>query len=103
MKNPKNFDYKKFLIEKGEKVGLGVAVGVMTLMILGYGISSIFGGGGSACGNQGLPVKLKKEADSMMVSGAHETNLGDHLKDLQNIERQVVDRDWFPCDNPLFG
>jgi hypothetical protein len=30
----KDFDYKKFLIEKGEQVGLGVAVGVMALTVI---------------------------------------------------------------------
>ena len=32
--NFKEFDYKQFLMEKGEHVGLGVAVGLMVLMLI---------------------------------------------------------------------
>ena len=40
----KDFDYKQFLIQKGERVALGVAVGLMAMMILVSGLTTVFGG-----------------------------------------------------------
>jgi hypothetical protein len=43
----KNFDAKQFLLEKGERIGLYVAVGVMALLLV-LGLRSLFGNSASA-------------------------------------------------------
>jgi hypothetical protein len=43
----KNFDFKQFLLEKGERIGLYVAVGLMALLLV-LGLRSLFGNSASA-------------------------------------------------------
>src|SRR5580700_2297246 len=82
----------------------------MALMVLVHSISWL-AYGGSAKGNQTKLAELKETAEkSMKVStpkpdalDKDKAELGDHLKDLEDIERQVVDRYWFPCENLFFG
>ncbi len=44
----KDFDYKQFLIQKGERVALGIAVALMAMMVLISGIKTAFGGGSAS-------------------------------------------------------
>jgi hypothetical protein len=95
------FDLKQFLIRKGERVALGVAVALMAVMILFSGLSSILRGH-SATSNTREIQELTDQASAKMKNSSPPANLGDLPKDLKEAERETIDPDWFACQNLYF-
>jgi hypothetical protein len=71
----KNFDYKKYLIEKGERVGLGVAAGVMALT-LGLGIVSLATSGSPDDNSKPLEKKTS-DIKGLLLTRKPEPGFGD--------------------------
>src|SRR5690348_5731184 len=69
----KEFDYKQFLLEKGERVGLGVAVTLMVLML----IKSLFmPGGGFFSGSPTEKARALKDGTDKLGFDLHNKQPG---------------------------
>jgi hypothetical protein len=97
----KDFDYRQFLIQKGERVALGVAVALMAIMILFSTLKTAFGGN-SASTNAKEIKELSDQAARKMRDSTPPTDLGNLPPDLKEVRLELVDRDWFPCPNLYF-
>lgn len=97
----KDFDYKQFLIQKGERVALGIAVALMTMMVLISGIKTAFGGG-SAGSNTADIKNLTDQAQAKLRDSTPPTNLADLPGDIKEVEVALVDPEWFPRPNLYF-
>ena len=98
----KDFDYKQFLIQKGERVALGIAVALMAMMVLISGIKTAFGGG-SASSNATLIKNLTDQAQNNLQKSVPPANLADLPDDIKEVEVALVDPECFPCPNLYFG
>jgi hypothetical protein len=97
----KNFDYRQFLIQKGERVALGVAVGLMTLMILVSGLTTALGGH-SASSNTREIKELAEQAASKLKNTAPPANLADLPADLKEVRLATIDPESLDCQNLYF-
>src|SRR5262245_42730148 len=82
----KDFDYKQFLLEKGERVGLGVAAAFGALLIV-FGLVSGLSGG-SASGTQAQIDKERTSAKNRIDIAA--PNPEDANKDQKELAAQVT-------------
>jgi hypothetical protein len=100
----KDFDFKQFMLEKGEKVGLGLGAGIMVLLLI-FGLGKAF--------SAGSPSKTSKEISdrSKAVQGRindpnNKPPEGEEAKDADALMRQVnfnpVNADDFRTTNPFF-
>jgi hypothetical protein len=97
----KNFDYKRFLIQKGERVALGIAVGLMSIMILVSGLTTALGGH-SASSNTREIKELADQAASKLKNSAPPANLGDLPGDIKEVQLAPIDPEWLECQNLYF-
>jgi hypothetical protein len=100
--NLKGIDFKGFMLEKGERVVLGIAAVVMALMLFWNGYKTAFGGSGASA-NAAKIADLSAKAEQAMTSSQPTADVADPPKDLADAKVVMVDRDWFPCDRPYFS
>src|SRR3984893_2661330 len=97
----KDFDYKQFLIQKGERVALGVAVGLMAMMILVSGLTTVLGGS-SAGSNTRLIKDLADQAANTLKNSAPPANHGDLPGDIKEVQLAPIDPELLACQNLYF-
>src|ERR1700732_2595296 len=97
----KDFDYKQFLIQKGERVALGVAVGLMSMMILVSGLTTVFGGS-SASSNTRLIKDLADQAAKKLQTSVPPANHSDLPGDIKEVELAPIDPESLACQNLYF-
>jgi hypothetical protein len=105
-KKPKfNFDVKRFLLRKGERVAFGLALTLMLAMVVASGLSLARGKGSAA--NTRLLNDLNSEARTKMATSkptADVTSLPpDLLAALAANGADLIDPDLFACDQPFFS
>lgn len=101
-KNLKNVDWKKLLLEKGEMIGLGVA-GVLTLVLLVYGLGFKTFGSGSASANAQEIEDLAKQANQKIDGNQPQPTLAQPDQKVIRASTpnpidpvaQATQRDWF--------
>jgi hypothetical protein len=97
----KDFDYKQFLIQKGERVALGVAVALMSMMILVSGLTTVFGG--SSAGSNTREIKdLADQAAKKLQTSAPPANHSDLPGDIKEVEVALIDPESLACQNLYF-
>jgi hypothetical protein len=95
------FDIKQFLIRKGERVALGVAVAVMATMIVVSILTTLLSGQ-SAAGNTRELKDLVSRVASATANSTPPTSLAELPADLRGAGRKTVDPEWFACTNLYF-
>jgi len=100
-----NFDFKRFLIQRGERVAFGLALAMMLCMVVTCGLSLARGKGSGA--NTRLLNDLNSEARTKMATSkptAEVTSLPpDLLAALATNGADLIDPDLFACDQPFFS
>jgi hypothetical protein len=98
----KDFDFKQFLLEKGERVGLGVAAGFMVLLLI-FGLVNGLSGG-SATGTQAELDKARTSAKNLIDTAT--PNPEDATKDAALLVAEVqfdpLDPDKYRVANNFF-
>src|SRR5262245_60735845 len=96
------FDWKNFLLQKGEKVGLGVAVGIMALFLV-FGIKHIFSGSTPSANAEALNKKTKAAQDLIVRNtpkDPEQFKVDPSIKVASNLD--VVKADAFRESRPMF-
>jgi hypothetical protein len=100
--NLKDIDYKQFLLEKGERIGLYVAVGLMALfLVLGLGIKGL--GSGSPSANADKLSDLTKKGEQAIRDSKPNPKDGEIDPDLKKAANPTdINPQVFACSHPLF-
>src|SRR5262249_33488788 len=103
MKKPKmNFDFKKFFIEKGERVAFALAVIIMLVMVVMSGLSTALGNSSAAFNTKTLK-NLNDMASNAMKTSKPSADLAAMPPDLRVARVDVIDPELFACERPFFG
>jgi hypothetical protein len=98
-------DFKQFLIRKGERVALGLALAIMFWTVVASGLSLARGKGSAA--NTRLLTDLNSEARTKMATSKPSTEVTalppDLLAALAANGADLIDPDLFACDQPFFS
>src|SRR5947209_5155386 len=97
----KGFDFKQFIIQRGERVALGAALTLMSLLIISSGLSAALKQR-SASSNTKAITDLIAEARTKITSSTPPANLGELPEDLKEVETVVLDRDSIETQNLFF-
>jgi uncharacterized membrane protein YgcG len=97
-----NFDFKKFFIEKGERVAFALAVIIMLVMVVMSGLSTALGNSSAAFNTQTLQ-KLNKMASNAMQTSKPTAELAALPPDLRVAKVDSIDPELFACERPFFG
>jgi hypothetical protein len=103
VKKPKmNFDFKKFFIEKGERVAFALAVIIMLVMVVMSGLSTALGNSSAA-----FNTKTLKNLNDMATNAMHSSKPAPELAalppDLRVAKVDSIDPELFACERPFFG
>ncbi|HEV3203231.1 MAG TPA: hypothetical protein VGY77_02555, partial [Gemmataceae bacterium] len=96
----KNIDFKQLLLQKGERFALVVCVGIMGLLLVIYGLSSVLSAGPQK--NVDEITKLRASADSSWKSSQPTEGLESLPDDLKGVEYKKVDADLYACTQLYF-
>jgi hypothetical protein len=97
----KDIDFKQVLIEKGERIGLVVAVAVTAVLVIVSGVFSALNGS-SPSKNTEIIQNAKKTAENAWRTSPVPADLDKLPDDLQTAEVKPVRGDLFPCANYMF-
>jgi hypothetical protein len=96
------FDWKKFFIQRGERVGFSIAVVVMMLMVvincLSMGLANT-----TAAANTRLLKALNTQASQKVTTSTPPPEMAALPHELQGAGAPVIDPDLFVCQRPFFG
>jgi hypothetical protein len=99
--NMKDFDFKQFFIQKGEKLGLWVCVGVMVLLVV-FTIKDV-AAGPSASGNAEELTSLAKKGKSTIAQSTPTPDVKVVPDAIQKADSpQRVPEDMYVLDRPFF-
>jgi hypothetical protein len=109
LKTPKklkfDFDFKQFMVRKGERVAFGLALAIMLSMVVIYGLG--LARGKSSAANARLLNDLNSEARTKMATskptGEVTSVPPDLLAALAASGADLIDPDLFACDQPFFS
>src|SRR6516225_171525 len=97
-----NFDFKKFFIEKGERVAFALAVIIMLVMVVMSGLSTALGNSSAA-----FNTKTLKNLNDMATNAMHSSKPAPELAalppDLRVAKVDSIDPELFACERPFFG
>jgi hypothetical protein len=96
----KQVDFRQLLLEKGEKIGLGVAGVLAGLLVVWYGVSAATSDGPQKKAKE--LQGLKEQAKSKWESSAPPESVGELPADLQVVEVKPVEAAWFPTPQTFF-
>jgi hypothetical protein len=97
----KDFDYKQFLIQKGERVALGVAVALMSMMIVVSGLTTVLGGS-SASSNTRDIKELAEKASNSLKNSVPPANHSELPGDIKEVELALIEPESVACQNLYF-
>jgi hypothetical protein len=97
-----NFDFKKFFIEKGERVAFALAVVIMLVMVVMSGLSTALGNSSAATNTKTLK-NLNEMAGNAMRSSSPAPDLSALPPDLRVAKVDSIDPELFACERPFFG
>jgi hypothetical protein len=101
MKKLKGIDFKELLLQKGERLALGVAVGIAAIMIVGFGLASVLGGS-SASANADKVKTARDKADSAWKVSTPDPKTGEVAPDLLVVKVKPVNPEQYACALPYF-
>jgi hypothetical protein len=96
------FDFKKFFTQRGERVGFGIAVVIMVLMVVINGLSMALGNG-SAAANTRLLKDLNAQASEKITTSNPPSAMAALPPELCAARADAIDPDLFTCQRPFFG
>jgi hypothetical protein len=97
-----NFDFKKFFIEKGERVAFALAVIIMLVMVVMSGLSTALGNSSAAFNTKTLK-DLNDMASNAMRTSKPAAELAALPADLRVAKVDSIDPELFACERPFFG
>src|SRR5262249_18343188 len=97
----KKINFKELLVQKGERIALGAALGIMALMVIGFGLASALGGS-SPKDNAAKLTELKTKAEQALKTSQPPADLAELPPELKALEVKEVRADWFPPSVPFF-
>lgn len=98
----KKLDFKQLLLEKGEKIGLGIGAGLGVLLIVWFGLS-VATGNSSPGANVAQLRDLKTTAENKWRNSKPTPDLEKLPPELQAIEQKRVDAEAFPTPMTYFA
>jgi hypothetical protein len=94
IKNLKNFDWKQFLLQRGEQIGLYVAAGIMVLMLF-FGMRGVFSSGAGANANS-----LTQKSNSTRTLIQTSTPTEDQVAEIKSLHPIIAGATTVPPVNP---